>query len=175
MYQLPSGPQWHHQTIEIHGFPTKTPIVLFYRDALECVQWIYGNPAFDGHLEHAPFQEFLDPKMQQELHGNIMTSKWAWAVQVRVIYMPTAVDLSGYFRRNSQTGQPSLQLYSLRIKLSSRLAQATAKHTPFISQLPTLIHQYAINPPIMPLFLLRSFPLSTSIAQRTCKPPSAND
>ncbi|KAF7293664.1 RPN1-RPN2-N domain-containing protein [Mycena indigotica] len=35
---LPTCPKWHSRTITYPGYPTKKPIVLFYRNSLECIQ-----------------------------------------------------------------------------------------------------------------------------------------
>ena len=77
---LPGGPAWKSTTVTIPGYETKDPLVLFYRDPMECVEFILKNPLFSGKIDYQPRQDF-DPS------GGCMYSEWissdgAWDLQV---------------------------------------------------------------------------------------------
>lgn len=76
---LPSGPRWKSQTIKYDGFPTKTPIILYYRDPLECVQFLLRNPLLKDHLDLVPKKTFRDGN---RVIGEWITSDGAWEMQV---------------------------------------------------------------------------------------------
>jgi hypothetical protein len=51
---LPKVPEWKSELIKFDGFPTKDPMDLYYRDTIECVKHLFGNPLFDGHMDYQP-------------------------------------------------------------------------------------------------------------------------
>lgn len=48
MEELPETPQWKMQTISLTGYETAKPIIIFYRDPLECIEALLKNPIFEG-------------------------------------------------------------------------------------------------------------------------------
>jgi hypothetical protein len=55
---LPPGPQWKCQPWNpVH--PTKNPVKLYYRDAIECLESLFGNPLFVDALQFTPFRLFM--------------------------------------------------------------------------------------------------------------------
>ncbi|KAA1479646.1 hypothetical protein DENSPDRAFT_750630, partial [Dentipellis sp. KUC8613] len=56
---LPAGPQWHYITLTVDRFPTKKPIRLFYRDGIDCLEFLFGNPAFKGHMDFDPRRDVI--------------------------------------------------------------------------------------------------------------------
>ncbi|KAJ7061036.1 hypothetical protein C8F01DRAFT_1253506 [Mycena amicta] len=75
---LPTGPKWSSKTITCAGFPTKKPIVLFYRNSLECIQFLIRNPLFKNHIDFVPTKLYQD---QQQLHKEWINSESAWKMQ----------------------------------------------------------------------------------------------
>ncbi|KAF7314019.1 RPN1-RPN2-N domain-containing protein [Mycena chlorophos] len=75
---LPTGPEWKSRTIVIPGFPTKKPIVLFYRNSLECIQLLLRNPLFANHLDLVPTKLYENG---QRIHKEWINSDGAWAMQ----------------------------------------------------------------------------------------------
>ncbi|KAK7023105.1 hypothetical protein R3P38DRAFT_3317338 [Favolaschia claudopus] len=75
---LPKGPQWKSTTIKFDGFPTKKPLVLYYRDTLECIESLFKNPLFEGHLNMVPKQHFRNGR---RLWKDWISSDSAWAMQ----------------------------------------------------------------------------------------------
>jgi hypothetical protein len=59
--QLPKGPEWHCNILTVkgdkHGEDGKVleeQVELWFRDPVECVKELLGNPAFDGKIAYAP-------------------------------------------------------------------------------------------------------------------------
>jgi hypothetical protein len=92
---LPSGSNWKSTPVsfEEHGYTTatKTP-TLYFRDAIECVRLLYGDPRFKGHIRHTPYKEYSDLKQNVEYHGSFLTSMWAHNVQVRPAQQAASSD-----------------------------------------------------------------------------------
>nr|GAT58752.1 predicted protein [Mycena chlorophos] len=75
---LPTGPKWSSKVISYPGFPTKKPIVLFYRNSLECIQFLLRNPLFKDHLDLVPT---LLQQDNERLHREWINSDGAWQMQ----------------------------------------------------------------------------------------------
>ena len=65
--KLPIGPEWKCKIIEITGHrldddgnPMNEQVELWYRDPIECVKELLGNPAFDGFISYVPERVFMD-------------------------------------------------------------------------------------------------------------------
>ncbi|KAG2052647.1 hypothetical protein BDR06DRAFT_844090, partial [Suillus hirtellus] len=50
---LPKGPSWKCQAIPSPN-PTKSPIQLFWRDPVECLESLFSNPLFHDQLDFVP-------------------------------------------------------------------------------------------------------------------------
>ncbi|KAJ7275704.1 hypothetical protein C8J57DRAFT_1061724 [Mycena rebaudengoi] len=75
---LPAGPQWMSETITLPGVSTKKPIVLYYRNALECIEFLLKNPFFQRHLELTPKKVYRNG---HRLYSEWITSEGAWDMQ----------------------------------------------------------------------------------------------
>ncbi|KAJ7911544.1 hypothetical protein B0H13DRAFT_2328201 [Mycena leptocephala] len=52
---LPKGPVWK-ATPWKSNYPTKRPLTLYYRDPLECLQSLLGNPLVQDFIQYTPFR-----------------------------------------------------------------------------------------------------------------------
>ncbi|KAI6169808.1 hypothetical protein EDD17DRAFT_1502728 [Pisolithus thermaeus] len=52
---IPKGPTWRCMQICTEGYTTKEPIYLYWRDALEVMWDIFGNPFFSEHMMYNPY------------------------------------------------------------------------------------------------------------------------
>ncbi|KAG0694389.1 hypothetical protein DFH29DRAFT_761128, partial [Suillus ampliporus] len=48
---LPSGPCWKSQVIPT-SHPTKSPVVLYWQDPLECIATLFNHPLFHNHIDY---------------------------------------------------------------------------------------------------------------------------
>ena len=79
---LPSPPRWKEVTVDIEGGTTKDPLTLYYRDGLECFQFLFGNPLFLDYMDYVPRHEFTAGENQERLYNEMMTGDRAWTLQV---------------------------------------------------------------------------------------------
>ena len=57
---------------------------VFFRDVIECIRALYGEPEFARHLVFLPERHYSDPDKLQRLFHDMHTGKWWWAVQVSI-------------------------------------------------------------------------------------------
>ncbi|KAF9782579.1 hypothetical protein BJ322DRAFT_1157393 [Thelephora terrestris] len=79
---LPSGPPWKSTTVSIPGYTTKDPLVLYYRDPMECIEFLMKNPLFSGKIQYQPRQDF--DVSGDRTYGDWITSDGAWDLQCRL-------------------------------------------------------------------------------------------
>ena len=77
---LPSGPRWQLMVIPT-SFPTKLPVVLYWRDPLECIATILNNPLLHGLVDFVPYKEYSLPAMRWR-YSEWITGDDAWNMQV---------------------------------------------------------------------------------------------
>lgn len=83
---LPTIPQWKHQTISTQpGFPSKNPLVLYYRNAIECLQDILRNPLVQDSLNFTPLQIFDSAAKTLRVYESWFSGNRAWSMQVSIL------------------------------------------------------------------------------------------
>ena len=78
---LPAGPLWKctpRKTV----YPTKYPINLFYRDAIECLQLLMDNPLMKDALQFEPLCVFKTAEKLMHVYSEWRTGDVAWKMQV---------------------------------------------------------------------------------------------
>ncbi|KAF7980145.1 hypothetical protein HWV62_39591 [Athelia sp. TMB] len=71
-------PAWQHETLTIPGYETKEPMVLYYRDGLEVIKFLYSNPVFSKCMDYTPYR-LTDPHEKgQRVYGDFMSGDFAW-------------------------------------------------------------------------------------------------
>ena len=58
------------------------PVILLYRDALECFKFQFADPLFADHMDYIPRREYADKRKAERLYNEIMTGDRAWNLQV---------------------------------------------------------------------------------------------
>ncbi|KAJ7263033.1 hypothetical protein C8J57DRAFT_1231631 [Mycena rebaudengoi] len=94
---LPKGPKWEFKTITYEGYPTKTPIVLYYRDPLECNKFLLRNPLLEDHIDLTPRRDFRNGR---RIFGEWISSDGAWEMQAA---LPTRAALLGVIAMSDKT------------------------------------------------------------------------
>ena len=79
---LPKVPDWRSKKITLIGYATNKLMHLFYRDALNCVEYVFGNPLFVNHMDFCPVCVYQDAKQTIRMYGEWMTGDTAWEMQV---------------------------------------------------------------------------------------------
>ena len=78
--QLPGRPSFQHEEITIAG----STFDLYYRDILECIRTLYGDPDFTEHLVFAPERHYTDQSKTTRVYHEMHTGDWWWETQVGV-------------------------------------------------------------------------------------------
>ncbi|KAI0055144.1 hypothetical protein BV25DRAFT_1774802, partial [Artomyces pyxidatus] len=76
--QLPSRPAFRRQLIAVHG----EAFEFYYRDPLECIQALFGDPAFAPHLVFVPQRHYEDEDQTIRVYNDMWTGNWWWRTQV---------------------------------------------------------------------------------------------
>ena len=85
MELLPKVPDWKVKKISITGHATREPMFLFYRDALDCVEYLFGNPLFSDSMDFCPVRLYKDAEQTIRVYTEWVTGNSAWEMQVRSI------------------------------------------------------------------------------------------
>ncbi|KAG2098962.1 uncharacterized protein F5147DRAFT_747315 [Suillus discolor] len=75
---LPSFVPWKVSTMEFTGYKTTYPLQLIWRDALEVVKQLFGDPVFTNHIT---FQPHVVNVWGQREYGDYMSTNMAWKIQ----------------------------------------------------------------------------------------------
>ncbi|KAH8091759.1 hypothetical protein BXZ70DRAFT_1040234 [Cristinia sonorae] len=54
---------------------------VYFRDVLECISSLYGDPDFASHLVYLPERHYADADQTIRLYHDIYTGKWWWVTQ----------------------------------------------------------------------------------------------
>ncbi|KAG1848368.1 hypothetical protein C8R48DRAFT_677294 [Suillus tomentosus] len=77
---LPKGPSWKCQIIpSLHR--TKTPIQLFWRDPVECLEALFSNPLFHDKLDFVPRRVYTTAARLTRVYSEWLTGDFAWEFQ----------------------------------------------------------------------------------------------
>lgn len=85
---LPEGPKWDCYPFELvgdevgsDGKPKTETLEIWYRDPVECVRELLGNPAFTKQA-YEPCRIFKKEKFRNREFNEMWTSDWWWEIQV---------------------------------------------------------------------------------------------
>ena len=59
---------------------------IFYRDIMECICALYGDPEFARHLIFAPERHYMDEEQSRRMYYDMHTGQWWWNIQVNFHY-----------------------------------------------------------------------------------------
>ncbi|KAG2087116.1 uncharacterized protein F5147DRAFT_748558 [Suillus discolor] len=96
---LPSGPCWMSQVVPT-AHPTKSPIVLYWRDPLDCISGLLNHPAFHDHLDFTPRRVYSTAQRLCHVYSEWMTSDDAWNMQSA---LPRGATLLGTILSSDKT------------------------------------------------------------------------
>ncbi|KAJ7205623.1 hypothetical protein B0H12DRAFT_1035007 [Mycena haematopus] len=87
---LPAGPQWYCNPVELvgdeldaDGQPRKEIVEVWYRDPVECVRELLGNPTFkkQGYKPLRVYKSFRDGRYTNREFSEMWTADWWWEIQ----------------------------------------------------------------------------------------------
>lgn len=77
---LPSGPKWEVVPVTVEGFNPLEPILLYKRNAQECVEYLFNSPLFIDHMNLVPVKHFTADGKQ--VFREPVSGMQAWKTQV---------------------------------------------------------------------------------------------
>jgi hypothetical protein len=88
----------------------KECLEFYYRDAVECIRSLYGDPEFARDLAFAPERHFTSHDRTSRLYNEMYTCDWWWTVQVRSLHPKESENTKKRdVRRNSSPVNQGLQ------------------------------------------------------------------
>jgi hypothetical protein len=86
---LPVGPEWICQSISITGDKVNDNgdrlsewVDVWFRDPIDCIKELIGNPMFAQHMHYAPQKVFTDETKEEAIFNEMHTGEWWWETQV---------------------------------------------------------------------------------------------
>lgn len=64
-------------------------VEVVYRDPLELIRELYGNPTYAAAMAFAPEQHWSGDCREERIYNEMWTGKWWWRRQVRFIESPS--------------------------------------------------------------------------------------
>jgi hypothetical protein len=61
------------------------PVILYWRDPLECIASIFNHPLFHNRLDLTPCKVYSTSQKLSRVYTEWMTGQHAWDMQVRII------------------------------------------------------------------------------------------
>jgi hypothetical protein len=80
--KLPGRAPFRCKTVKIGG----ERLEFHFRDVIECIRSLYGDPQFMHDLAFAPERHFMGPEGTCRIYSEMHTGDWWWIVQVRALY-----------------------------------------------------------------------------------------
>ncbi|KAI5993249.1 hypothetical protein EDD15DRAFT_2109817, partial [Pisolithus albus] len=96
---LPSGPRWNARVVPT-THPTKSPVTLYYRDSLDCVESLFNHPLFTQMMDYSPFRLFTTAERIVRVFTEWMSSDGAWDLQLK---FPEGSTLCGVILSSDKT------------------------------------------------------------------------
>ena len=87
--KLPIGPKWNCSLIKVDGDlldddgnTMSEQLELWFRDPVECVKELIGNPAFKDRISYVPERVYTDDEGKVRVYDEMWTGTWWWDTQV---------------------------------------------------------------------------------------------
>lgn len=87
--ELPKGMEWFCKEIvqegdlkDQDGNSLTEQLEIWYRDPIECIKELIGNPIFKKRLAYAPVRHYRDRQGKERQVDEMWTGDWWWTMQV---------------------------------------------------------------------------------------------
>ncbi|KAF9791894.1 hypothetical protein BJ322DRAFT_996733, partial [Thelephora terrestris] len=97
---LPEVPDWKVKDISIPSHPTHELMFLSYRDSLDCVEYLLGNPLFADTMDFCPIKFYQDSEKTIRVYTEWLTRNVAWETQS---ILPDGATLLGVILSSDKT------------------------------------------------------------------------
>jgi len=72
---MPHGPAWKSSTVTLPDAPNE-PQIFFYRDIIECVKFLFGNPKFRDSMVYEPYELYEEDGKTRVYHEMYTGKCW---------------------------------------------------------------------------------------------------
>ena len=86
---LPQGAPWSCHSVTVtgdkktaDGVDMSEELELWFRNPVECVRELIGNPVFRDHMVYAPEKLYEDESEDSQVWNEMNTGEWWWKTQV---------------------------------------------------------------------------------------------
>ncbi|KAF8440245.1 hypothetical protein L210DRAFT_3503959 [Boletus edulis BED1] len=102
---LPSGPRWKYCVIPTEH-PTTTPVYLYYRDTLDCIELLFNHPYFSDKMDLSPQRVYKTTEgIVEHVYSEWLTGDAAWRMQSE---LPPGSMLLGVILSSDKTNITSM-------------------------------------------------------------------
>ena len=133
----------------------------YFRDVMECIRALYGDPDFASDLVFTPERHYSDPERTCRIYTEMYTGDWWWAVQVHKYTISNGFGHLHMWQTSLELQQPGATV--IPIILSSNKTQLTHfqanLHIWFTLLLATSQRGYVESCHAMPNYCLGTFRL----------------
>jgi hypothetical protein len=79
---LPDPPRWYCQEMITAGYKSPHTVYFYWCNALEAIEYIFGNLIFVLHMQFDPQRLWSDQLKTECIYSEYMTGDFAWESQV---------------------------------------------------------------------------------------------
>ena len=83
---LPAGPLWKCKPWTT-SHPTKSPLQLFYRDPIECIESLLNSPLSADDIEFSPYKLYETAEKSIQVYSEWLSGNVAWTMQVCAFFV----------------------------------------------------------------------------------------
>lgn len=132
---------------DVDGRTLTEELEIWYRDPVECVKELMGNPMFRDVLTYTPLRTWLDEAGTEAVIGEMSSAEWWWKLQVCKSLTIAREENSPVYVSHVYLPVPLLlHSFSPRTRLNSQTFAETRARGHYISQSETSPRIYAVCP-----------------------------
>ncbi|KAH7101919.1 hypothetical protein BKA62DRAFT_618075 [Auriculariales sp. MPI-PUGE-AT-0066] len=89
--KLPNSAEFQHKELHIEG--QNTPFDCFYRNALDLVRDLLGDPTYEDQLLFQPVRRYTSRSKKSRKYSEWNTGEWAWEIQAKLPCGATTIPI----------------------------------------------------------------------------------
>ncbi|KAH8999792.1 hypothetical protein EDB86DRAFT_3063873 [Lactarius hatsudake] len=124
---LPDPPRWYCEEMIIEGYESEK-ITFYWRDALDVIEYIFGNPIFAPYMQYDPQRVWTDISKAERVYSEYMTGDFAWQSQDRLPTGATQLAVVGASDKTCVTAMTGgLEMYPAYLTLANIVSEVRMK------------------------------------------------
>ncbi|KAH8987547.1 hypothetical protein EDB86DRAFT_3065710 [Lactarius hatsudake] len=124
---LPDPPRWYCEEMIIEGYESEK-ITFYWCDALDVIEYIFGNPIFAPYMQYDPQRVWTDISKAERVYSEYMTGDFAWQSQDRLPTGATQLAVVGASDKTCVTAMTGgLEMYPAYLTLANIVSEVRMK------------------------------------------------